>query len=202
MELVDRPKNNTEHKITYLTKKEIDKLLKAVSSNSNEVISLRDKTIISLALATALRVSALMNINIEDIDFENSVIKVIEKRQKIREISIGENLKKLLKEWISLRNETYPDATTTALFLSQKQTRLSDDAVNDFLAKYCKEAGLKRITCHRLRASAACMLAKAGVPVKAIAAQLGHSQIQTSMRYIDVFAEDAEKSKNILDSLV
>jgi integrase len=69
------------------------------------------------------------------------------------------------------------------------------------LTKYCAEAGIKRITPHKLRASAACALAKNNIPVKAIAKQLGHNNISTTMKYIDVFMEDAEKSKNILDNL-
>jgi site-specific recombinase XerD len=201
MELVDRPKNNTEHKVTYLNKTEINKLLKAVDRNTNSVMAMRDRMIINLALSTALRVSALVNINVEDIDFEDGVIKVIEKRQKVREVNVGENTMKSLKEWIKVRNQAFADVNTNALFLSQMRKRISDDAVGRMLEKYCDEAGIKRITPHRLRASAACALAKAGVPVKAISKQLGHSQIQTSMKYIDVFNEDMEKTKDILDGL-
>ena len=54
---------------------------------------------------------------------------------------------------------------------------------------------------HKLRSSAACTLEKSNIPVKAIAQQLGHSSIKTTMRYLDVFNEDMEKSKNILDNL-
>ena len=73
--------------------------------------------------------------------------------------------------------------------------------VGDLLEKYCEWAGIKRITPHKLRSSAACALAKAGVPVKAIAQQLGHNQIATTMKYVDVFNEDKEKTKGILDNL-
>jgi integrase/recombinase XerC len=201
MVTVDRPKNNTEHKVSYLNKVEINKLLKAVSRNQNKVIAMRDKAVISLALATGLRVAALVNINIEDIDFDNNVVRVIEKRQKIREIALGDNIQKILKEWIQVRNEEYKDVVTSALFLSQKKSRLSSDAVGDMLTKYCEDAGIKRITPHKLRASAACALAKAGVPVKAIAQQLGHNQIATTMKYVDVFNEDIEKTKGVLDNL-
>ena len=100
-----------------------------------------------------------------------------------------------------MRNQVFEDVDTTALFLSQKQGRLSVDAVADMLAKYCADAGIKRITPHKLRASAACALAKNNIPVKAIAQQLGHGSIAVTMRYLDVFNEDAEKSKNILDNL-
>lgn len=199
--VVDRPKNNTEHKVTYLSKTEINKLFRAVDRNPNRVISLRDRAVVSLALATALRVSALVNINIEDINFDNNVIKVIEKRQKVREIYIGDNTKSMLKEWINVRNEEFESINSNALFLSQKKGRLSVDSVADLLTKYCEEAGIKRITPHKLRASAACALAKNNIPVKAIAKQLGHNNVSTTMRYIDVFNEDTEKSKNILDNL-
>ena len=201
MGVVSRPKNNTEHKVTYLTKTEINKLFRAIDKNQNDTFSRRDKTIIGLALATALRVSALVNINVDDIDFDNSVIKVIEKRQKIREIPIGENTKNLLKEWVEFRGDVYRDVNSPALFFSKNYDRLSVDGVADMLTKYCDWAGIKRVTPHKLRSSAACALAKAGVPVKAISQQLGHSNSQVTMRYIDVFNEDREKTKGVLDNL-
>ena len=86
--------------------------------------------------------------------------------------------------------------------MSKKKNRLSVDAVNNMLTKYCDDAGIKRITPHKLRATASCMMAKNNIPVKAIAKQLGHSQIATTMRYIDVFNEDTEKAINVLDGLV
>lgn len=201
IKVVNRPKNNTEHKVSYLTKTEINKLFRAIDRESNKVAAIRDKTVISLALATGLRVSALSNINIDDIDFENSVVNVIEKRQKVRGINIGDNMKDMLRNWIEVRNNEFAHVDSPALFISQKNTRLSGDAISDALTKYCNEAGIKRITPHKLRASAACALAKAGVPVKAIAKQLGHSNTQVTMRYIDVFEEDSEKAKGILDNL-
>ena len=199
---VERPKNQTEHKVTYLTKVEINKLYRAIDNNPSEIVAMRDKTLISLALATALRISAIVNINIEDVDLENDVINVIEKRQKVRAIAFGEQTKNMLQEWIDVRKNKYVDVDTTALFVSRNKSRLSVDAVGDLLDKYCDEAGIKRITPHKLRATAACMLAKAGIPVKAIAKQLGHNNTQTTMRYIDVFEEDVEKAKNILDGVV
>lgn len=201
MGFVDRPKNNTEHRVTYLSKTEINKLMRAVDRNQNEVMSMRDKTAISLALATGLRISALLNINVDDIDFENNIIKVIEKRQKTRDIYIGDNITAMLQEWIITRNRAFANVDTPALFISQKKARWSVDSFSEMLEKYCDNAGIKRITPHKLRASAACALAKAGVPVKAIAKQLGHNSTQTTMRYIDAFSEDSEKAKGILDNL-
>lgn len=199
---VDRPKNNTEHKVTYLTKSEIEKLFKAIDKNPNRILALRDRTIVSLALATALRVSALVNINIEDIDFENNVIHVIEKRQKVRDIHIGDNVKKQLVEWIEVRNKTYKYAENTALFLSRKQNRISVDAVDEMLEKYCEVAGIKRITCHKLRASAATNLAASKVDIQTIGNILGHRSTSTTLRYVSVLDENKKNAMNILDKLV
>lgn len=201
MGVVNRPKNNTEHKVTYLTKVEINKLFKAIDKNENEMFRMRDKTLISLALATALRVSALVNINIDDIDFENGVIKVVEKRQKVREIPIGDNMMVSLREFIDFRTIKCDGVDSQALFLTKSNNRLSVWDANDMLEKYCDLADIKRVTFHKLRASSACALAKAGVPVKAIAQQLGHSGIGVTMRYLDVFNEDREKTKGVLDNL-
>lgn len=200
---VDRPKNQTEHKVVYLTKTEIGKLFKMIEQNPSHTMAVRDKTIISLGIATGLRVGAIVNMNIEDIDFDNGIIKVIEKRKKVREITIGENTQNQLKQWINIRNSVFDKLDTTALFVSQKRRRLSDEGANDILKKYCEQAGIqKKITMHKLRSSAACLLAKNQIPVKAIAKQLGHNQIATTMRYLDVFNEDMEKSKNILDGIL
>ena len=202
MSTVNRPKNNTQHKVIYLTKVEVNRLYRAIERNPNEVESIRDETLIKVALATALRISALLNLNIDDIDFDNNVINVIEKRQKVRSIQIGNNLQELLKNWIKIRNEVYANTETNALFLSNRTQRMSDDAANYMLKKYCKEAEIKVITFHKLRASAACMLAKNGMPLKTIAKQLGHNSTEVTQRYVAAFDEDNEKALNILDGLV
>lgn len=202
VDAVSRPKNNVEHKVTYLTQEEMGKLFKAIDRNPSNIMAARDAAVIKLGLSTGLRVSALVNINVGDIDFNNNVIHVIEKRQKVRSINIGENVKKMLQEWISVRSEAFGDVDTQALFISRKRNRLSTDAVSELLEKYCADAGIKRITPHKMRSSAACALAKNGLPVKAIAKQLGHSNTNVTMKYIDVFEEDEKKTLDVLDGLI
>lgn len=203
MGVVDRPKNNTEHKVTFLTKAEINKLFKAVEKTPNPIMALRDKTLFSLAIATGLRASALTNINKEDINWEDGFIKVIEKRQKIREIPIGQNTLNILQEWIKVRNKEFAELDTTAVFISQKNGRLSGDAANDALKKYCLEAGIqKKITLHKLRASAATNLAASKVDIQTIGNILGHQSTGTTLRYVAVLDENKKNAVGILDKLV
>ena len=197
--LVTRPKNNTQNKVTYLTKIEIKKLLRAIDNNPSDFCAMRDKTLIRLALATGLRISALLNLNIEDIDYENQVLKVIEKRQKIRELEVGVNTLNMLQEWIDIKNTIHP---TPALFTSLKENRLSTDAANDMLKKYCEEAGIKIISFHKLRATAVCLLAKNNIPLKSIARQMGHNSTSTTQIYLDAFAEDNKRAMDVLDNLI
>jgi site-specific recombinase XerD len=203
MGMVDRPKNNTEHKVVFLDKKEIDRLFKKVDANPNKVKSARDRTLFSLAIATGLRASALTNINIEDIDWENGVIRVIEKRQKVREIPLGENTLQSLRDWLVVREKEFEDIDTTAVFLSQKRSRLSGDAANDALKEYCEQAGIKKkITLHKLRASAATNLAASKVDIQTIGNILGHQSTGTTLRYVAVLDENKKNAVSILDKLV
>lgn len=199
---VDRPKNATEHKVVYLTKVEINRLLRVIEREEDDPMAIRDGAIIRLAIATGLRVEAIMNINIEDIDFNNKILNVIEKRKKVRGIDLGERIVEVLKNWIDVRNRVFPDIETTALFISQKKQRLSDDAANHMLKKWCAAAGIeKKITMHKLRATSACALAKNDIPLKTIMKQLGHTNGAVTQRYLDAFEEDQQKATKILDNM-
>ena len=197
-----RPKNNTEHTVTYLTKAEIKKIMNAIDKNKSPITGVRDKTIVALALSTGLRVDAITNINISDINFEEKFIDVIEKGNKKRQIAIGDNMIELLTDWIKVRNDAFSDVDTSALFISNKRVRITAEAVRDLVKKYAAQAGInKRITPHKCRSSAATNLAAAGVSIQAIAQQLGHSSVSITQRYVDVLKEEKDKSTKILDNL-
>lgn len=197
-----RPKNTDEHQTVYLDKREIKKLMSAVNNNKDKVTRLRDATLIELGIKTGLRCSALINIDLPDINFDENYIQVVEKGSKTRKIGIGENTKSMLVEWIKVRQQNFPNANTSALFVSQKNNRLSPSAANDMLKKYAKAAGItKKVTMHKLRSSAATNLAAAGVSIQAIANQLGHSSTVVTQRYISVLSEEKKRTVDVLDNL-
>ena len=202
MERTSRPKIRTEHKVTYLTREEIDMVLAEIRTNSTEQKRSRDLCIVSLALSTGLRVSAITQINIEDISLENYTINVIEKGNKIRTINFGENLATVIVQCINDREKYFSGADSNALFLSQWKRRMTTQAVRDLVAKYTGNIQGKHITPHKLRASAATNLAASGVSIQAIAKVLGHENIQTTRRYVEVLDSEANKATNILDNLI
>lgn len=197
-----RPKNTSEHTVTYLTRSEIQRIMHEIEKNPSAERRIRDKTIISLALSTGMRVGAIINLNIEDLNLEEQIISVIEKGNKSRQISIGDNTVKLLKDWLVVRNQTFRGINTNALFVSRMKVRITSKAVGDLIRKYTFEAGInKHITPHKCRSSAATNLAAAGVSIQAIAKQLGHSNISVTQRYVDVLKEEHAKTVNVLDNL-
>ena len=202
MERTNRPKIRTEHKVTYLTKEEIEFVLDEIRTQSTAQKRSRDLCIVSLALSTGLRVSAITQINLEDINMENYTINVIEKGNKIRTINFGENLALLISQCINDRGRYFAGAETNALFLSQWKRRMTTQAVRDLVAKYTSSIQGKHITPHKLRASAATNLAASGVSIQAIAKVLGHENIQTTRRYVEVLDSEANKATNILDNLI
>ncbi len=194
-----RPKINTEHTVTYLTKEEIAEVMDSIGKNYTGKMLTRDRAIVGLALATGIRVSALVQINIEDIDFDNNVIKVVEKRTKTKNIQFGNNVKILLQNWMETRSKYYGDVNTPALFLSQWKRRITTNGVRGLVSKYTKSIN-KHITPHKLRATAATQAAAAGVSVQTIQDMYSHGSIQTTMRYVKALDSDRAVAINIMDN--
>ena len=202
MEKTKRPKIKTEHKVTYLDSDEITAVLDKIRSEASAKRASRDLCIVSLALSTGLRVSAITQIDVDDIDIENNTISVIEKGEKIREIRFGNNLRQLIIDCINDRQKCFSRVETNALFVSQWGTRMTPQAVRDLVSKYTGNIQGKHITPHKLRASAATNLAANGTSIQAIASILGHENIQTTRRYVEVLDKEREDAISILDNLI
>jgi site-specific recombinase XerD len=198
MLLTERPKVKTEHTITYMTGKEIESVFQKIATEARPMVKNRDTCIVALGLGTGLRVSAIVNIDMEDIDFRARTIKVIEKGRKTREINFGENLKNLLLIWMKDRELYFNGQETGPLFISQLKQRMSVDSVEKLVKKYTSHLP-KRITPHKLRSSAAMNLHGAGVDILTIASILGHENVATTQRYTKAYDEDKVNASNILD---
>lgn len=202
LEKTNRPKIKTEHKVTYLSKKEINIVLKEVRRRATAKKLSRDICLMSLALSTGLRVSAITQINIDDIDFESNTIKVIEKGDKTRYINFGDNLKELIDKCIKDRETSFANVVTDALFVSQWGKRMTTQAVRDLVAKYTSVIKGKHITPHKLRASTAMNLHGAGVDLLTIASILGHENVTTTQRYTQAYDDKKADAAKILDGLI
>ena len=197
----ERPRIKTKHTITYLTPKEIESIFVQINKEARQKNRNRDACIVAIGLGTGLRVSAIVNINVEDIDFKTKTIKVIEKGRKTRSIKFSENLRNFLTLWLADRKLYFDGEETGPLFISQKKNRMSVDSVQEIVRKYTGHLS-KHITPHKLRSSVAMNLHGAGVDILTIASVLGHENVATTQRYTRAYDEDQQKATEILDNLI
>ena len=201
MAQTERPKIRTQHNVTYMTQKEIQSVFDRIEMEGRPMTKNRDRCIIALGLGTGLRVSAIVNINVEDIDFKTNNIRVIEKGRKVREISFSNHLRKSLLVWLNDRARFFGGGETGPLFISQKKNRMSVDSVQGVVKKYTSHLD-KHITPHKLRSSAAMNLYSAGIGIMTIASVLGHENITTTQRYAEAYDAEVQSATSILDNFI
>ena len=196
-----RPKNRKEKPVVYLDENEINSILDRIREESKPQFVNRDLAIIVLGIGTGMRVGALTQINIEDIDFKNNTIHVIEKGNKERYLKFGVNTRNILSAWLLDRATYFDNVETNALFISQWRQRLTVEGVRKFMKKYADGINGKHITPHKMRSSAATNMAKAGVDIQTIANILGHQSVITTQRYAAVLEENQQKATEALDNM-
>lgn len=140
----------------------------------------RDLAIIDLLYSTGIRVGELVNLNIDDIDFEGRECVVYGKGDKERRVYFDAKAKIHLKEYIESRTDR-----NKALFvtLDAPYDRLKISGVEIRLRKLGRRLHLTRIHPHKFRRSMATRAIDKGMPIEQVQKILGHSQIDTTMQY-------------------
>ena len=198
----NRPKMKDKPDVTYLTEDEITALLKYVVENANNRFVNRDLCWLKLGFSTGLRVSAIVQIDIDDIDFENNQIRVIEKGEYEEHVMFGENLKEQLLLCIEDRNKICEDIDSNALFISQVGKRLSVGMLAKILKQYAENVTKKKITPHVMRHSCATNLYEKTGDIYLCSKQLHHKNVSTTERYAELSKAKRREATNILDNLI
>jgi site-specific recombinase XerD len=196
-----RPKNKKEKPIVYLEQDEISNILDKIKTESKPQFVNRDLAIITLGVGTGIRVGALVQINVDDIDFKENTIHVIEKGGKERYLKFGTNTRNILSAWLIDRATYFEDVDTDALFISQHRRRLTTEGVRKFMDKYADGINGKHVTAHTMRKSTATNAIKAGADIQTVADMLGHNSVTTTQRYAAVLEQNKQNATNALDNL-
>lgn len=194
------PTLNQEKEVVYMTPDEIQLLKSNIKwDKRNKKWKNRDLAIISLGCSTGLRVTAISEINIEDIDFDNNSITVIEKGNKERVVYFGSNTKRTLKAWLRDR-EKMESKNKDAFFISQKGGRIGPRTIYDIVSKYTADFD-KHITPHKMRSSCGTNLYEQTRDVYLVQQVLGHKNIANTKRYTHISTKERKHAADILDSL-
>lgn len=141
---------------------------------------LRDIAIIDLLYSTGMRVGELVNLNIQDINLEQRECVVYGKGDKERRVYFDARAKLHLREYISSRKDN-----EEALFvsLSAPHNRLRISGVEVRLRTMGRKLNIPRIHPHKFRRTMATRAIDKGMPIEQVQKILGHSQIDTTLRY-------------------
>tara|TARA_B100000809_G_scaffold107169_1_gene105593 strand:+ start:3341 stop:4222 length:882 start_codon:yes stop_codon:yes gene_type:complete len=176
----------------FIAETDIQNLFKDVIFDNN-FEGIRDKLILEIFYATGIRLSELVNLNINSVDFNNSTIKVLGKRNKERLIPFGENIKKTLVGYLDKRKQISTMSHT--LFLTKKgekiYTKLVYRIVNHYLGTVTTA---NKKSPHVLRHTFATHMLNNGADLNSIKEILGHANLTATQVYTH---NSIEKLKNI-----
>lgn len=154
----------------------------------NDAYSYRNKAMLELMYSSGLRVSELLNLEVNNIDFNMNLVRVFGKGSKERIVPIDDIATKYLDEYINIyRNTLLRNKESDILFLNSRGDKLSRQGFFKILKQIAKEKGIKKeLSPHTLRHSFATHLLNHGADLRSIQTMLGHENIETTQIYTHV----------------
>jgi len=168
-----------EKEPNILFKEQYKALLYEASDN------IRDYAIIQTFLQTGIRLSELVNLHVEDLDFEHRILTVRQgKGKKDRQIPLVDEAVKALRNYLRYRNtELILDDDT--FFLAKNGTSMNVSTVKYLVAKYVKKAGIrKKVSVHTLRHTFGAHKADKHMSLATLQEMMGHKKKETTLKYI------------------
>ncbi len=171
----------------FLSTEDIGRLLEAPPSD--ERMGLRDRAILETMYSAGLRVSELVGLDDEDVDYAASVLRVRGKGKRERLAPIGSFAMRALRHWMAARKSAFPPATGNKhpLITNRFGKRLTTRSVAQMLEKHLRTTGLdSRTSPHTLRHSFATHLLDRGADIRSVQELLGHKSLVTTQIYTHV----------------
>ncbi|MDD2679405.1 MAG: tyrosine recombinase XerC [Candidatus Omnitrophica bacterium] len=182
-----------KHLPSFMTEEEVTKLIEAAfPKNEKDERGLRDRAILETFYSSGLRISELVALSLDDIDFISGIVKAMGKGKKERVVPIGDAALTAIREYLDKRKKE-----SDALFLNKNGKRITTRGVRDIVEKYLKSAGIKQgVSPHTLRHSFATHLLNRGADLRTVQELLGHANLSTTQIYTHL---TTEKLKNVYD---
>lgn len=176
----------TKSPVRRIHKVRTDSLVKETLSDENlEILrdscdTLRDLAMIDLLASTGMRVGELVNLNIQNINFQERQCIVFGKGNKEREVYFNARAKIHLQQYLETRTDCNP-----ALFVSLKgsKKRLSISGIETRIRKLGLRSNVGRVHPHKFRRTLATMAIDKGMPIEQVQKLLGHVKIDTTLHY-------------------
>lgn len=201
--IVDTPKIR-EKPIIRLEPHEVDRLFDVVVNSEGmterqkkhlQHTKVRDIAIITLFLGTGIRISELVGIDLDDINFVSDEFSITRKGGKKDVLVFGEEVRKALLTYISEREKIIAvEGHENALFLSTQKKRITVRAVEKLIKKFAEIAvPQKHITPHKLRSTYGTQLYDETGDIYLVADVLGHRDVNTTRKHYAAIAKERRR---------
>ena len=182
-----------KHLPSFMTEEEVNKLIEsAFAKNEKDESGLRDRAILETFYSSGLRISELVSLSIDDVDFISGVVKAFGKGKKERVVPIGDAALNAIRKYLDKRKKQ-----SSALFLNKNGKRIGARGVRGIVEKYLKSAGIARgVSPHTFRHSFATHLLNRGADLRTVQELLGHANLSTTQIYTHL---TTERLKSVYD---
>ncbi len=159
-------------------------------------MSKRDAAMLEILYASGARVSELCGLDLEDIDYARSTIRVLGKGNKERTIPIGNPAMRALESWLKDGRDSLAGAKSErAVFLGARGKRIDQRTVRTMVYHALAALeGVEKMGPHALRHSAATHLLEGGADLRTVQEILGHASLATTQIYTHVSTERLQKA--------
>ena len=166
----------------------VDEAFRLVESPSKEDKSMeaesRDRAFMELLYSSGIRVSELVGLNLDRVDLDLGIVKVLGKGRKERIVPVGSKAIEALKAYLEVRGVV---EDKSPLFVNLRGGRLTARSVARLVKKYARHSGIfRKVGPHSLRHTFATHLLDAGADLREIQEMLGHVSLSTTQRYTHV----------------
>ncbi|HEV2127807.1 MAG TPA: tyrosine-type recombinase/integrase [Thermomicrobiales bacterium] len=177
---------------------EVERLLDApLAQQPARPEQIRDLAMLELLYASGLRVSELVSLNVDDVDFDNLTLRLRGKRGKDRQVPLPKRSVKALQTWLGDPRNAIANRGETSLFVNHRGNRLTRQGFWLILKSYANQVGIEEITPHTLRHSFAAHAVDRGMDLKELQRRLGHVSSVTTQVYQQMRKEQANGSGNV-----
>ena len=169
-----------------LNELQVEKLIESIETK--HPLGLRDRAMVELLYASGLRISELANARLENLNFEERILRVTGKGNKMRLVPVGRKACEALSAYISTERPTQVKRRSgSEIFLSSRGTKLTTVRIWQIVKERARRSGLEaNIYPHLLRHSFATHLLSNGADLRIIQEMLGHADISTTQIYTHV----------------
>lgn len=173
---------------TVLDQSQAIQVLEHAGRHDGSPRAIRNAAILEVLYGTAIRVSELCGLDVDDVDAGNRTLRVIGKGDKERVVPYGLPAQRAIDSWLRVRAEMALPSVP-ALFVGERGFRVDSRVVRSVVKKMTDSAGVPSVAPHAMRHSAATHVLEGGADLRSVQELLGHANLATTQRYTHVSVE-------------